>query len=275
VSATYDPAWIRDHYDVYGDREWTRWEESPVERVKFLVHREILREFVQAGDRVLEIGAGAGRFTREMAALGCRVVVTDISRVQLQLNRLHATSDDFVGAVESWIECDVCELDRQVDGGAFDVVVCYGGPLSYALDRRADALRQMARAVRPGGRVLLGVMSLWGTAHQYLAGVLRVDVDANRELLASGDLLPERVGSGVQRCHMFRVDELRDLVESVGLTIECLSASDCLSVGWAEQLSTLGEESEAWRHLLEMEIEACREPGCAGMGSHIIAVARR
>jgi hypothetical protein len=24
-----------------------------------------------------------------------------------------------------------------------------------------------------------------------------------------------------------------------------------------------------------MEIEACREPGCAGMGSHIIAVARR
>lgn len=119
MSATYDPTWIRDHYDVYGDREWTRWQESPVEGVKFFVHREILREFVREGDRALEIGAGAGRFTRELAAVGCRVVVTDISPVQLQINRLHAISEGFADAAESWIECDVCEPDRHIDGKVF------------------------------------------------------------------------------------------------------------------------------------------------------------
>ena len=30
-----------------------------------------------------------------------------------------------------------------------------------------------------------------------------------------------------------------------------------------------------WRQLLEMEIEACREPGCLDMGTHIIAVVRK
>lgn len=30
-----------------------------------------------------------------------------------------------------------------------------------------------------------------------------------------------------------------------------------------------------WQHLLELELEACREPGCVDMGTHIIAVCRK
>lgn len=36
---------------------------------------------------VLEVGAGAGRFTVELARLGCSVLVADVSSVQLDLNR--------------------------------------------------------------------------------------------------------------------------------------------------------------------------------------------
>jgi hypothetical protein len=30
-----------------------------------------------------------------------------------------------------------------------------------------------------------------------------------------------------------------------------------------------------WAHVIEMEIEACREPGCLDMGTHVIAVCRK
>ena len=59
--ARYDPDWVRTHYDEYGMREWHRWDESPVERAKLHVHLHYLQQYVRLGDRVLEIGAGAGR----------------------------------------------------------------------------------------------------------------------------------------------------------------------------------------------------------------------
>jgi hypothetical protein len=33
----YNADWVRRHYDEYGIKEWNRWEESPVERVKCIV----------------------------------------------------------------------------------------------------------------------------------------------------------------------------------------------------------------------------------------------
>ena len=127
----YRPEWVRQHYAAYGEREWNRWEESPVERVKFLVHREILRQHVRPTDRVLEIGAGAGRFTQELAVIGCRITVGDLSPVQLALNRENADTHAYADSVEAWLECDMCDLRSHLEAGSFDTVVCYGGPPSY------------------------------------------------------------------------------------------------------------------------------------------------
>jgi SAM-dependent methyltransferase len=275
MSERYDPNWVRDDYAAYGEQEWHRWEASPVERVKFHVHRRILETYVSSGDRVLEIGAGAGRFTRELARITDRIVVGDLSPVQLDLNRQNAIKHGYADAVETWVECDICDLSPHLAESAFDTVVCYGGSLSYVFGQSARALRQMMRVVRPQGRILLSVMSLWGSVHQYLEDVLSVDIEANRRILETGDLVPETAGSGRHYCHMFRLDELRALLLNAGLTIDLLSASDCLSVGSAALLATLDEDDPAWGHLMEMELEACRDPGCTGMGSHIIAVARK
>lgn len=49
-------------FDGYADAEWSRHETSPFARVSFHVHRHYLGRFVRPGDRVLEVGAGPGRF---------------------------------------------------------------------------------------------------------------------------------------------------------------------------------------------------------------------
>lgn len=273
--ARYDPDWVRTHYDEYGMREWSRWEESPVERVKFLVHLHYLRKCVRPGDRVLEIGAGAGRFTRELARITDRVVVADISPGQLRLNRENAARLDFSSAVEDWVECDVCHLAPRFEDASFDAVVCTGGPLSYVFNRHADALAELLRVTRSGGTLLLSVMSLWGTVHQYLAGVLDVDPATNRIIVSTGDLSPETIGAGRHYAHMYRSAEFREALECAGLVVEEMSASDCLSVRWADLLDGVHEDDPTWIELLEMELEACREPGCLDMGSHMIALCRR
>jgi len=273
--AKYDPDWVRSFYNAYAEKEWGRWDQSPVQQIKFEIHLYYLRKHLQPRHRILEMGAGAGRFTQELARISDQIVVADISPIQLELNRKNAHTLGFAKSIQRWVECDVCHLRSHFREGEFDAVVCYGGPLSYVFDERDKALQELLRATRSGGLLFLGVMSLWGSVHHFLPGVLKVDPHMNREIIASGDLGPDKAAASRHYCHMYRAAEFRDFVERAGLVIEVLSASDCLSATWAEQLGTVREDSDAWQHLLEMELEACREPGCLDMGTHLIAVCRK
>jgi len=82
----YDPGTIARFFDDYGEREWERFDASPMDRVNLEVHLRLLREFIRPGDRVLDAGAGPGRFTLELARLGATVVAGDISARQLELH---------------------------------------------------------------------------------------------------------------------------------------------------------------------------------------------
>jgi len=55
--------------------------------------------------------------------------------------------------------------------------MAYGGPLSYALDQRVKALKECHRVLKQGGYLLLSIMSLWGTMHRFLDGVLKVPME--------------------------------------------------------------------------------------------------
>jgi SAM-dependent methyltransferase len=271
---TYSRAWVSAYFDEYGEREWVRLSRSPVDRVSFFVHAYYVRQFVRPGARVLEVGAGPGRFTQLLADLGCRVFVSDISEVQLELHRRYARELGFDAAVEDRQILDICDLGA-LDTESFDAVLCYGGPLSYVFEQAGPALCECVRVCRTGGHVLASVMSLWGSFHRLLQAVLQVPADANRRITDSGDLSPESWDGVRHRSHMFRSGELRDLATEAGLRVVALSASNCLSVNWDEYLSGIDEVSEQWQELLQMELEACREPGCLDAGTHIILVGEK
>ncbi len=66
----YDPEHISRFFDEYGESEWERLEVDAPARVSFHLHRRYLRRYIRRGDYILEAGAGAGRFTMELARLG-------------------------------------------------------------------------------------------------------------------------------------------------------------------------------------------------------------
>lgn len=82
---------VRSHFEKAGEREWERLVATVRDRVSLELHRRLLGEWIRGGDRVLEVGAGAGRFTIELGRLGAQVTVTDVSSVQLELNERHVT----------------------------------------------------------------------------------------------------------------------------------------------------------------------------------------
>ena len=270
----YDSGWVEEFYDEYGDKEWRRLTRTPFDEVSLYVHTHYLERYVQPSSRVFEIGAGAGRFTQVLAGLDCRILVADISPVQLDLNRMHGEESGFAKAVEDWVQLDVCDLG-DLEPASFDAVVCYGGALSYVFERAAEAVGGCTRVLKKDGAFLASVMSLWGTAHNALRGVLDVPVEHNKRITDTGDLTPENYPTGHHFCHMYHAGELRVLLERVGLKVVAMAASNCLSTQWSDLLVEIRHDAEKWTELLRLELEATQEPGCLDMGTHLIAVARK
>jgi ubiquinone/menaquinone biosynthesis C-methylase UbiE len=272
-NSEYSPEAIAKFFDEYGLREWNRLVETPVDEVSLYLHTHYLEQYITAGMRVLEIGAGAGRFTQVLAKLEARIWVADISPGQLALNRQFAQELGFAGAVEDWRQVDICDLSMFQDQ-AFDSLVAYGGPFSYVLDRREAALKECLRVLKPGGLLLASVMTLWGAAHANLDGVMSLPPEVNQKITGTGDLTSENYPGRKDRfMHLFRAGEYRLWLEQAGFEILAMSASGCLCIGWTELLKTFREDESRWRELLRMELEASAEPGALELGTHLICVA--
>lgn len=268
----HDPEYTARHYDAYAEREWNRHEQDSMARTSFAIHCRYLEEYVGAGDVVLDAGAGPGRFTVELARLGARVHVGDLSPVQLDLNATRVAAAGHDGAVMSRTLLDICDLSMFADG-QFDAVVCFGGPLSYTMDRAPDAVAELRRVTRPGGHVLLSVMSSLGGLRRFLPAVLeegrRFGADRNDDIVHSGDL-PRDINAG-HECHMYRWAELAALLAPHGEVVGA-SASNFLTAQSDDMFESCSDAERA--QLLRWELEVCREPGALDGGTHILAVLR-
>lgn len=270
-----DRARMRDFYDNLGEGEWTRLEESPRGRVAYEVHRRFLERFVRPGDHVLEIGAGPGRFTSDLARLGASVEVTDFSQVQLDLHSQHVGGTDAEAAVVSRALLDICDTSRFADE-TFDVVLAYGGPLSYAFEQTEDAFRGLLRITKLGGYVVASVMSWLGSWRHFLPAALAdaqaVGEDAFDLMLTTGDL---RHSQTSHVCQMFRARDISKLVAACGAEVSAMSSSNWASLNDPAILEELEGDADRWERFLRHEIAACSEPGALDGGTHILFAARR
>ncbi len=272
-SFAYDPEHVSRFYDAYGDREWQRFDRSLAAQVSLEIHRRLLGDFIEAGDRVLDAGAGPGRFTIELARLGASIVVGDISAEQLRLNAGKLAETGLEEAIESREVLDIVDLSRFVDQ-SFDAVVCYGGPLSYVWERADVAACELARVVKERGLVLVSVMSKLGVHRMWLNHMLKLSEDFGSEtvdrVFETGGLPAAMNDDHPMR--LFTFSELEAVLSRAGCEVVAGSAANCLTA----QTGAIEPMDDAlWEMLLSWELRACRERAALDGGTHIVAVARR
>lgn len=278
---TYDPERVRAYFDTFAEREWQRLESDIQGRSSYAVHMRLLERYVRSDMRVLDIGAGPGRFAIDIATAGARLVVADISDVQLELARKNLEARGLADHVEAFQRLDVLDLES-VGHESFDLVVAYGGVVSYTRERYADALRGLACALRPGGAVLLSVMSLHGVMR--LIGPLdgaavvesldqHLDVSA---ILAGADITLSAPGSPEfhQPMALFTSAGLSRAIAEAGLSLETMASANALLPAFTK-VPNIEASELASRRVIEMELAVAELPGLLDAGGHLIAAARK
>ena len=110
---------------------------------------------LQGGERVLDVACGTGilaRLAAQVVGAAGQIVVLDVNEGMLGMARTVPQRHD--GPSIEWRQSDAAAVLPFPDA-AFDVVLCQAG-LEFFADRAAG-LREMARVLVPGGRLVLWV----------------------------------------------------------------------------------------------------------------------
>ena len=67
---------VKALYDASALYEWERLDRNPFE---FAITKRMLSRYIKAGDTVLDIGGGPGRYSLWLAEQGCSVTLVDLS----------------------------------------------------------------------------------------------------------------------------------------------------------------------------------------------------
>jgi SAM-dependent methyltransferase len=212
-------------------------------RTAHLTERVLELARVAPGDRVLELACGAGGLGLAAAECAGEVVLSDVAPAMVEIAAARARERGLDN-----VEALTLDLDAIAQPDAsYDVVLCREG-LMFA-DDAAGAVREIARILKPGGRVALAV---WGprARNPWLGIVL--------------DAVSEHIGAPVPPpgvngpFSLGDADHLRDLLEPLtDVAVEEFEVplrAGSFDEWWARTTALAGPMAQLLKQLPEAEI---------------------
>ncbi|MGI8684142.1 MAG: class I SAM-dependent methyltransferase [Acidimicrobiales bacterium] len=187
-----------DRYEAAGRRQWARLVEV---------------SGVTAGRRVLDIGCGTGKSTRDAAHLAApgAVLGVDLSARMLDEARVRSAAEGLTNVRFERVDAQVHPFEE----AAFDVVISSFGAMFF--NDRATAFANLARAVRSGGTL---AMLAWRELadNEWLL--------AFRDALAAGRTLPVPPAGGAGPFGLADSDDAAAVIAGAGFTDVAFTAVD-------------------------------------------------
>lgn len=277
--AVTDRVFIADLYDRGAEAEQHRLLQSPREQAEFALAKELLGEYIAPESRVLDVGAGPGRYAEYLLReLGCRVGLVDLSPRSLELFRQRVPRP---GAGEILFTRTGCatQLDG-LDGQSFDAVLLMG-PLYHLLEseERQSAIDQALRLLKPRGCLFATFISPFSVFPRLLKN--DAELLSNERFLDDlqhRGLAPTSTAAslpGTEPPYEFFScwpSQARALMDRCGVeTLRLRSLEGLLGLLNDEQIRPLnqGDRRDAW---IRFHRKNCEHPDALGATTHFLLV---
>jgi 2-polyprenyl-3-methyl-5-hydroxy-6-metoxy-1,4-benzoquinol methylase len=242
----------RDQYDALWRDLWANTHAGgPMARTRYRLALQWLHLDPHSSARILDVGAGNGAFMAEAlkATPGLAIFGSEFSQAAIDLAHPHIRT--------RLAPCDLQGEEPLPWGGNFQVVTCM--EVLEHLPHDELALRHIAAALAPGGRVFISVpawQSKWGPQDVTAGHVRRYEPQVLRERLECAGLRVKRIkcwGGLFARIYRHAIDLVgpekvmsMQPTDSVGLAaamiFQMLKLDDVSSFGRGEQLLALAEK---------------------------------
>ncbi len=236
--------------------------------VEYLTTRKYIHEAL-AGDRskrILEIGAGTGRYSVALAQEGYHVTAVELVEHNLDILKSKLTGDECIEAVQG----NALDLSGFASD-SFDLTLLLG-PM-YHLYTKEDKLRALSEALRvtaPGGCLMVAYCMNEATVISYVFALGKL-----WEVLAADMLTPDWhcISEPKDLFELIRTEEIAELDEALPVERVKLVATDGATNYMRSVVDAMDDETfSKW---MEYHLSVCERQDLVGASHHTLDILRK
>ena len=246
-------------YDIFN--EDARLNHSKAARVEFLTTVRYIDKYLKKGDKILDIGAGAGVYSLYFARKGYQVSALELADANIAAFKKKLAPEDKIDLVQG----NALDLSRYSDK-SFDIVLLFG-PL-YHLQNDADkqkCISEAKRVCKDGGKIFFAFIS-----NDF---VFLTEFGYNIDYFSNGDYNKQTF-----KLHDFpfvfhTVGAARKLLADGGINILHEVASDGASELMQNKINAM--DNESYEQYLRYHLYICEKPEFLGMTNHLLFIGEK
>ena len=234
-------------------------------QLEYATAMHYIRRHAEAGCRILEIGAGTGRYSIALAKAG--YAVTAVELVESNLAILKQNSAGLSGLTA--LQGDATDLSRFADN-TFAVTLLFG-PMYHLYDPRDvhRALNEAIRVTRPGGVILTAFLSVHAILfNNYLNGHLLAGLEENFGADGRVRHFEEQLFTG------YDITEFEELFAGKPVSHLCTAATDSI-LELAEDRSDFAMSDAEFAAFAAHHLTICEKRELLGCSSHMLHISRK
>lgn len=237
--------------------------------VEFLTTMRYIRKFLNPGDRVLEIGAGTGRYSHALARQG--YAVDAIELIEHNIEVFHRNT--LPGETISVMQGNALDLSAFPDN-QYDITLLLG-PLYhlYTKEDKRQAIREAIRVTKQGGIIFAAYVISDGCLLD--EGFHRNNIHV-AEYIKNGLLDGETFAAKSEPKDLFelvRKEDIDDLMSIFPTTRLHYIAADGCSLFMREAVDAM--DNEAFRLYLKYHFAVCEREDLLGVTSHAVDIFKK
>ena len=257
--------YLREFYEGHCDEDARL--QSRHGRVEFLTTTRYIEQYLKPGDRIIEIGAGTGRYSHALAQKGYSVDAVELLEHNIEVFRQNTLPGEPVTVRQG----NALDLSGFPDD-AYDITLLLG-PLYhlYTAEEQKKALTEALRVTKPGGMVFAAYCGSDATAIQYcfVRGMFR-----DPRNLALADPMTFKLGS--DPAHIFalhRREEIDALMDGLPATRLHFVGTDLFTCYMKDTIDQM--DDELYELYLRYHFAVCERPDLVGVSNHFLDVFRK
>ena len=225
-------------------------------KVKLITVGKLKEKYLKDGDKILDIGAGAGEYSLYFARKGYEVSALELADANIAAFKKKLTPEDKIDLVQG----NALDLSRYADK-SFDIVLLFG-PL-YHLKNDADkqkCISEAKRVCKDGGKIFFAFIS------NDFVFLTEFGYDVN--YFSNGDYDKETFKLNDFPFVFHTVGAARKLLADGGINILHEVASDGASELLAARINEMSDED--YTQYLRYHFYICEKPELLGMTNHLL-----
>ena len=250
---------LENYYNNYD--EDSRLVRDKTHSIEFITTTKFVDKYLNSGDRILEVGAGTGRYTIHYAEKGFRVDAVELVKKNLDILKSKITEKLDVNAIQG----NCLDLNMYQDN-TFDITLIFG-PL-YHLYTESDAKKAIDEAIRvtkKGGKIFIAYITDDAVVLSY--GVRKGNLKRLAGMCGENWKV-EKIAEEVFAS--YRIDEFDRLIS--GFNVQKLEtiASDGIAPQMQDFVNNFDEEE--FNLYVDYHLKNCMRRELLGYSSHILEI---